>query len=171
VATYATRGEITRSQWNGIIATASEHLWLYGMAEFGFASDDEVPKIITSAAVAGCDVRVLLLDPDYAGTADLDIEEGNPPGTLGPRIRAALGKFTRMRDQAGPNMQIRVYNAHPTASLVRGDNRILLTPYMRFFIGSNSPTFELDDDPTDTIFDRYARHVENVWHLAREWKS
>lgn len=169
--TYATRGEVTREKWNAIIAGSISHLWLYGMAEFGFASDPEVPGIMAAAASRGCDIRVLLLDPDYPGTTELDIEEGNPPGTLGPRIRAALATFQQMQADCAPNMAIRVYGARPTMSVVRGDSRMLLTPYVRFFIGRNSPTFELGAGRTGTVFDHYARHVDHVWAQAREWES
>lgn len=169
VTSYATRGEIARADWNKIIAGSSGHLWLYGMAEFGYAVDDEVPGILADATAAGCEVRVLLLDPEYAGIAEIDAEEGNPPGTLVPRVRAALGRFAQMRADCGPGMQVRVYNAHPTASIVRGDDRMLVTPYVRFFIGSNSPTFELRGGAAGAMFDRYARHVEHTWARARDW--
>jgi hypothetical protein len=51
------------------------------MAEFGYATDDEVPVIVAEAAGQGCQVRVLLLSPDYEGIPDLDASEGSPPGT------------------------------------------------------------------------------------------
>jgi hypothetical protein len=152
-----------------IVRPTVDTLWLYGMAEFGYAIDDEVPGIMADATARGCDVRVLLLDPDYVGATDLDVEEGNPPGTLGPRIRASLRRFHQMRENCGPSMKIRVYGAHPTVSIVRGDDQMLLTPYVRFFIGSNSPTLEFRAGPTRQMFDRYARHVEHVWQLARDW--
>ena len=47
VLPYADRGLISRQQWNGIIEGTTGHLWLYGMAEFGYAADDEVPGIVT----------------------------------------------------------------------------------------------------------------------------
>ena len=40
VKPYADRGVITRQQWNGIIEDSAAELWLYGMAEFGYATDD-----------------------------------------------------------------------------------------------------------------------------------
>jgi hypothetical protein len=58
VTPYADRGLITREQWNDTIRGAAGHLWLYGMAEFGYATDDEVPGIVAETAAAGGDVRV-----------------------------------------------------------------------------------------------------------------
>ena len=61
---YSGRGSITRRQWNRIIEGASEHVWLYGMAEFGYATDEEVLGILADAGSRGCGIRILLLDPD-----------------------------------------------------------------------------------------------------------
>src|SRR6266851_10454583 len=63
---------------------------------------------------------------------------------------------------------MRVYDGHPTVSVVRGDDRMLVTPYLRFFIGSNSPTFEFRSDQAPKMFTRYARHFENTWNLAED---
>jgi hypothetical protein len=169
VRAYGTRGMIARPEWNGIIDGSQEHIWLYGMAELGYALDDAVPGILQRAAQQSCEIRVLLLDPRYSGTTDIDLDEGNPPGTLTPRIRAAHARFRQMVTLCGDRMQIRVYNAPPTVSIVRGDRRMLVTPYLRFFVGSNSPTFELEEMPDGKMFDRYTRHFENVWHIAEEW--
>jgi Helix-turn-helix domain/Domain of unknown function (DUF5919) len=169
VTPYADRGLITRQQWNGIIQGAISHLWLYGMAEFGYASDDEVPGILSAAAGKGCQTRILLLNPDYPGTAAIDADEGSPPGTLATRTQAALARFRHMQQACRDQVQIRIYNAHPTVSLVRGDDRMLVTPYLRFFLGRNSPTFELRSDAAGKMFSRYERHFEDTWNRAEDW--
>ena len=76
-----------------------------------------------------------------------------------------------MQLTSGPTFQLRVYNAPPTVSIVRGDDRMLVTPYMRFFAGSNSPTFELANEVDGKTFDRYARHFDNMWTQAKEWNQ
>lgn len=169
VLPYADRGLISRQQWNGTIDGSMDHLWLYGMAEFGYATDDDVSDIVIEAAESGCQIRVLLLDPSYAGTEAIDADEGNPPGTLATRIRAALARFAHMRETARPNMQLRTYLTHPTVSIVRGDTRMLVTPYLRFSIGSNSPTFELTEGSAKKMFGRYARHFDHMWNLSKDW--
>jgi Domain of unknown function (DUF5919) len=169
VLPYADRGQISRQQWNDIIRGTTEHLWLYGMAEFGYAADDDVPGIVAEAAAVGCQVRVLLLDPDHPGTGDIDADEGSPAGTLTARIRASLARFTRMRDEAGPNMQLRTYDVYPSVSVIRGDDRMLVTPYLRFSVGSNSPTFEFTQGSARRMFGRYARHFDQIWQLSKEW--
>ena len=46
---------------------------------------------------------------------------------------------------------------------------MLVTPYMRFFIGSNSPTFEFRAREAPKMFARYIRHFEATWTNAEEW--
>jgi transcriptional regulator with XRE-family HTH domain len=171
VTPYADRGLVTREQWNAIIRDTAGELWLYGMAEFGYATDDAVPGILARAAGRGCRVRVLLLNPQSRITEAIDRDEGHPAGTLAARATAALARFGQMRRACGTRMQIRVYDEYPTVSVVRGDDAMLVTPYLRFFIGSNSPTFEFRADQAPKMFIRYARHFENTWKLAKDWPS
>jgi Domain of unknown function (DUF5919) len=168
-AAYEGRGLIARQQWNQLIEAAGECIWLYGLAEFGYATDDDVPLILAAAAANGCEIRILLLDPEYPGTRQIDEDEGSPPGTLSTRIKASLARFLKMREACGERMAVRVYSAHPTASVIRGDDRMVVTPYLRFFTGSNSPTFELQSGSAGKIFGRYARHVEETWERSKEW--
>jgi transcriptional regulator with XRE-family HTH domain len=171
VRTYADRGLVSRDQWNAIISGVNQELWLYGMAEYGYATDDDVPAILKRATARGCLVRVLLLNPGSPQSAVIDRDEGNPAGTLAARTRAALGRFGEMRRQCGPRMRVRVYDEYPTVSVVRGDDAMLVTPYLRFFIGSNSPTFEFRSDQAPKMFTRYARHFESTWNNAEDWHA
>src|SRR5579859_5801628 len=86
VKPYADRGLVTRHQWNSLIGDASAELWLYGMAEFGYASDDAVPGILARAARRGCQIRILLLNPQSPLTEVIDRDESHPPGTLTTRV-------------------------------------------------------------------------------------
>jgi transcriptional regulator with XRE-family HTH domain len=171
VKPYADRGLVTRQQWNAIIRESASHLWLYGMAEFGYATDDAVPAILARATGRGCRVRILLLNPGSLITEAIDREERHPPGTLAARITAALARFAQMRRTCGTRVQIRVYDEYPTVSVVRGDDAMLVTPYMRFFDGSNSPTFEFRAHQAPKMFTRYSRHFENTWKLAKDWTA
>jgi Domain of unknown function (DUF5919) len=164
---YAGRGLISREQWNGIISGTTAHLWLYGMAEFGYATDDEVPAILSAAVEAGCAVRVLLLDPACPAAVSVDADEGSPPGTLPSRIRAALARFEAMRRDC-PMIGLRTYDTHPTVSIVRGDGEMLVTPYLRYFLGSNSPTLALTTESAPGLFSRWERHFESMWNNSRE---
>ena len=169
VRPYADRGLVGRAQWNDLIARAHRVVWLYGMAEHGYATDDEVPDLMQAATARGCEVRVLLLSPDYPGIEAIDADEGCPPGTLAVRIRASAVRFARMREECRNKLELRAYDTHPTASVIRGDDSMLVTPYLRYFAGSNSPTFEFAADSASKMFARYERHFISMWAMAREW--
>lgn len=171
IMVWAGRGLITRQQWNGIITGSREHLWLYGMAEAGYAEDDEVPGILEDAAAAGCEIRVLLLTPAYADIADLDASEGKPAGTLAARIQASMASFAVMRGRCGERMQVRAYSAPPSVSVIRGDDEMLITPYLRHFPGDNSPTFGITASSAPRMFGQYARHFSFMWDQAREGQA
>ena len=110
-----------------------------------------------------------MLNPASPESAAIDSSEGHPPGTLAARTRAALARFVLMRRTCRQRMRIRVYDGHPTVSVVRGDDAMLVTPYMRFFIGSNSPTFEFRAREAPTMFTRYTRHFQSTWTNAEDW--
>jgi hypothetical protein len=65
-------------------------------------------------------------------------------------------------------MAVRVYADRPSVSVVRGDDEMLVTPYMPYFAGNNSPTFSLTEDSAPRMFGRYARQFSRAWELARE---
>jgi Domain of unknown function (DUF5919) len=138
------------------------------MAEFGYATDDAVPGILVRATGRGCRVRILLLNPESQITEAIDRDGGHPAGTLAARITGALARFGQMQRACGTRMQIRVYDKHPTVSVVCGGDVTLVTPYLRFFIGSNSPTFEFGARQAPRMFTRYTRHFENTWKLAKD---
>lgn len=165
---YPSRGLITRQQWNAIIAGSRDQLWLYGMAELPYAEDEETPGIMAGAAAAGCDIRIMLLNPAWPGTPAIDEAEGKPEGALVYRIRAALAAFGRMRATCEGRMQIRLYDCQPTTSIVRGDGEMLATSYMRFTNGSNSPTLGLTSSTAPRTFRGYSQHFTAMWELARE---
>lgn len=171
IKAYPMRGLVTRPAWNDIIRDSKRHLWLYGMAELGYAEDDQVPGIIRNAADNGCDIRILLLNPSYPDISRIDAEEENPPGTIGARIRASLARFQRISVSCNGAAKIRLYDHPPAVSIVRGDDHMLVTPYVRFLAGNNTPTFELERTEAGGIFDRYTGHFHNSWKFAKEFSE
>ncbi|MBS2548539.1 hypothetical protein KGQ19_16855 [Catenulispora sp. NL8] len=169
VIAYAARKLITRDRWNDTIQAAHQTLWLYGMAEYRYALDSEVPVILKEAAGSSCEIKVLLLDPTFSGTFDIDRDEGNPEGALATRITASLARFHAMQQDCGAAMQLRVYAAPPTTSIVRADDHLIVTPYVRYLAGRSSPTLELRRASDGGMFDRYTRHFDSAWNRARDW--
>ena len=65
-------------------------------------------------------------------------------------------------------MVLRAYDTHPTVSVVRGDDEMLITPYLRFSAGNNSPTFGITAQSAPRMWGRYARHFDSMWDLAED---
>ncbi len=168
VHAYPTRRHIARPEWQNIIRGCTEHVWLAGLAEQGYANDAGIPGILEQAAADGCDIRVLLLDPDYPLIGTIDADEGSPPGTLAARIRGSLYRFQRMAAKCDGRMQVRVSATPPTISIVRGDDQMLVTPYARFLTGGDSPTLLLEASPGGQIFSQYEAHFNLVWNDSKE---
>lgn len=168
VHAYGARRDIARPMWQDIIRDSTEHIWLAGLAEQGYANDIGVPGILERAAAGGCEIRVLLLDPDYPLIDGIDADEGSPPGTLAARIRGSLHRFQRMASRCAGRMHVRVAPTPPTVSFVRGDDQMLATPYVRYLTGGDSPTLLLEQSPGGQIFAQYEQHFNLVWNDSKE---
>lgn len=169
VAFHAARELIPQQRWNGVLGGARRDIWLYGMAEYRYAYDDAVPNLLRDAALAGSNIKVLLLDPNFPGIDGIDADEGNPAGTLANRIHRSLMRFAEMAQATGPRMQVRTYHAAPTTSIIRGDDAMLVTPYVRYLLGRSSPTYELIKIGVRGAFDRYTEHFDHTWKNAKEY--
>jgi hypothetical protein len=120
-----------------------------------------------------------LLPHHDAVQGELDASQGCGAGVTAGRGLALMAaavagrggtlRYTRARDLPVRPASRGGAGGYPTVSVVRGDDRMLVTPYLRFFIGSNSPTFEFRADQAPKMFIRYARHFENTWNLAEDW--
>lgn len=163
-------GRTSREQWNEIIDGATREVWLHGICEYGYATDDDMPDIFARATARGCQVRVLLLNPDSPESVAIDRDVGYFPGVIAARTEAALTHFTAMRHRCGPRMQIRVCDKRPKVSVVRGDGIMLATPHMPFIFGSNSPTFKFHADETPMLFTRHTLLFESNWNNAQDWQ-
>jgi hypothetical protein len=170
VKVYPQRGFVTREEWRTFIRSAKTHLWLYGMAEGGYARDEDTAKTL-SRVPADCDVRVLLLDPECAYAIEIDEDEQAAQGTLCRNALTALGRFAAMRSVRPNQVKIRVYTSFPQVSIVRSDSRLLVTNYIRPLAGDDCPTLEIHGRHEDNegLFDRYARNFYSVWSSAKEW--
>jgi len=168
---YPQRRYVATADWRAFIKSANNSLWLYGMAESGYARDDSTLTTFKNVPEC-CDVRLLLLDPESPHVAEIDKNEGANPGTLKQNILTALEKFSLMqRSTQRTGIKIRVYSSYPQISIVRADNRALVTTYVRPLAGDDSPTLELcfHDDRGEGLWGGYQKNFDHVWEFARDW--
>jgi hypothetical protein len=166
---YPQRAFIAREEWRRFIRKAKKELWLYGMAEGGYARDEDTEKTL-SLLPQDCTARILLLNPDSPVTHEIDADEGNEPGTLQKNILTSLARFARMRARKPGQVQIKIYDSFPQVSIVRADDQALVTNYIRPLGGDDCPTLEMRRRANkDGLFDRYVQNFREVWKAAKEW--
>jgi hypothetical protein len=66
-------------------------------------------------------------------------------------------------------MGLRAYDTHPVESVVRGDDEMLITPYMMSTAGNNSPTMGITASLAPKMFSHYAQKFTSRWDRAREY--
>ncbi|MFY9821110.1 MAG: TIR domain-containing protein [Thermoanaerobaculia bacterium] len=170
VKVFPQRRFVAAKKWNAFIRGAEKHLWLYGMAELGYAEDEETEKTFLKVP-RGCDVRVLLLNPESPHTQVIAQDEHTDPEALRVRIRISLTAFSKMQAMSEGRIKVRVYDSFPQVSVVRADERALITIYIRPLAGNDCPTFEIHRrDQEKGVFHRFVKNFEAVWQSAREWQ-
>jgi hypothetical protein len=110
--------------------------------------------------------RPYVVDRSHPSWAEVDDrDEQHPAGTLAARISAALARFGQVRRVCGTRMEIRVYDEHPTVSVVRGDGHAV--PAVRHRQQLTDVRVRRRPGPGDVH--RYTRHFENTWKHAEDW--
>ena len=161
------RRHIPNEMWNTFTAPAQSEVWLFGVAELGFAEDSAFHGIVSNGTARGCNYRFLVLDPTSAAAEVVDRKEGGGQHVQG-RIRRAIYQFQRLQEQnAGKEgrVELRVYAYVPQVSIVRSDNELLVTPYMLPLVGDECPTFRVQSVPGG-FFEQYVKHFEAMWESA-----
>lgn len=195
VRVYRGRKGIPPEEWNEFVRRAHNHIWLYGMAEGGYARDPEIsgvdadgdrertPGILEERAQDGCEVKILLMDPEGPMAEKVGEEQSGIARWAGvtTEIQQALRVFERLRCEAGKarhdtadedRIQVRVHAEYPQVSIVRSDSEMLVTHYLRFRRGNECFTFRIRD-VANGVFASYAEHFRRMWNApsTRVWPA
>jgi hypothetical protein len=46
---------------------------------------------------------------------------------------------------------------------------MLVTPYLKYMVGSSCPTLEFTESSAAQMFGRYDRHFQSMWPQAKDW--
>ena len=165
---WAERGQIDRSLWNTFTAAARHEVWLFGIAEAGYADDNKFHRIVSEGVALKCHYRFLLLDPSSEAAKKIDGMQGGA-GAVQGSINHALGQFRAMQTknmQGTGSIEIRIYSEIPHVSIVRSDNELLVTQYLWHRVGDSSFTYLLQE-VRDGIFQQYMEYFEEMWKNAQ----
>ncbi len=176
LAVYRDRRSIERHEWTDFIARAKNVIWLYGMAEAGYAEDSGVPPILRNLARRKGEIRILLLDPDSQAAKEIDVDERGDGRGLPGRIARARDQFKAMRESGnnhekrssvnyGEYIRIHTYARHPQTSIVRSDDEMYITLYLRYQPGNSCVTLRIRRVPGG-IFELYEEHFNRMWESS-----
>ena len=159
------RRHIPSSTWNEFTKVARKEVWLFGVAEYGFAKDEAFHEILALGLARGCTYKILLLDSASPSARYWDDRDKTAPS----KIRAATEKFTELiaENQGKPGtIEMRVYDEVPSVSIIRADGQMIVTLYISCLRGDDSPTI-LVQSVHDGLFTRYAKQFDRTWAAAR----
>lgn len=163
------RKDIPKNFWCEFIQEAKEEVWLFGIAEYGYASDSNFKKIVEERTKEGCSFRILLLDPESDAAQWLDNMEAGNRGSVQGRIQGALSFFNSIKEnhvnQPG-QFKIHISDYIPHVNIVRGDSKLLITQYMPPLLGYERLTIQLQDIP-EGIFGNYVKYFEKTWKQSK----
>ncbi len=158
------RRSIPPGMWNEFTKDARQEVWLFGVAESGFANDDDFWEILGDGAARGCNYKILLLNPDSPYFRDWDEKDKHDNSKIIAANRIFRQLVEQHRGKSG-KVEFRVYNEVPTLSIVRADGEMLVTFYMSSVRGDYSPTLRIQNKPNG-LFVQYMKQFNRVWNVA-----
>jgi lambda repressor-like predicted transcriptional regulator len=160
VAAWNRRSDCPPDYWWRLIEQSSEQVDILGYAVL-FLSENhpDLITVLTDSMARGCQVRIIVADPNADQTKARDEEEGLD-GTLVARIKASvkylaplLNTPASIRFQAAP-----MYN-----SVFRFDDDMLMTSHLYGTPGRLAPMLHLRRLGAGGLFDQYSGHFERLW--------
>jgi hypothetical protein len=165
VAIYASRADTPLQTWRALFEQAGHDIGvLVYAALFLHEMWPDFGKLLAARAAAGCQVRVLLGDPDGQMIARRGQEEKYGHG-IESRCRQALLHYAPLAGT--PGIGIRLHDTPLYNSVYRGDDQMIVNTH-RFGINAYAtPVLHLRRSAPDGLFDGYAESFDDVWKLGR----
>ncbi|MFI0907152.1 hypothetical protein ACH4TE_27090 [Streptomyces sioyaensis] len=73
-----------------------------------------------------------------------------------------LAELEKVRSQ--PGISARFSSGHAYLSVFRFDDDMIVTPLLTHSVGHDAPTLHLRRHQDNGMFDRFAAHVDELWH-------
>jgi lambda repressor-like predicted transcriptional regulator len=155
--------------WRDLLAQATTRVDLVDLTLADVITDPAAVGLIAERAAGGCEVRILISDPDsvHLTVAEAEQRAGvqlTDPPALGWSLERTIGYLQPLLDQ--PGVQIRTYVAERFASIVRGDEEMLVTLPLWGAPPQQRPVIHLHRRQANGVFDRYAHHYDVIWNHA-----
>jgi len=164
IAAYGHRVDVPKAKWTNLLATATRHIDLLGYA-FLFLPEQhvELASAINDKCAIGCQVRIILSDPEGRHVRERDDLE-RLGGNLPARIRTTLHHLEPIRGLTG--VEIRFHDVHLYNAVYRFDDEMIVTPYLYRSHGYQHPALHLRRLSPYGVFAGFADQFDLIWSEA-----
>ena len=161
VAAFPFRANVDASKWRRLIDQGERQIDILGYTLYFLPQlVPELVELLLAKCEAGCQIRMVLADPDSEQVRLRDDEEQEPI-TIVARIQTSLRDYEPLLEC--PNADIRYQTAPLYNSVYRFDDEMFVTPHLYATPGHSAPLLHLRRLGPNGMFSRFASHFEGIW--------
>jgi transcriptional regulator with XRE-family HTH domain len=167
VGAFARSDDVLAPDWKTAITEAGERIDLLDYTLIHILGASGMPEVLAAKAKAGCQIRLLISYATRARLAediplDLPYDE-DPPAAMVEiaRSRAIINQLLQLE-----NVQARKFAAPRFNTIVRCDQRMLVTLHLWGTSSQQAPLIHLRQLDHPGLFDQFERHYEHIWQHA-----
>jgi transcriptional regulator with XRE-family HTH domain len=165
VNAWGHRCESPKDLWWKLFEGAEEYVDLLGYAMQFFHEDHkDFVALLKDKANDGCQVRIIMADPQSSAANERDHEEDLRGGLIA-RIKTSLTYFEPVIGLA--DIEIRLQSYPMYNSIFRFDGEMLVTPHLCHDPGRLAPLFHVRQGSEEGIFQRYLESFDYVFETSR----
>ena len=167
---FPRRAAVEPTRWRALIDQGARQIDILGYTLY-FLPEliPEFVEVLHEKCESGCQVRLVVADPDCEQVSLRDAEEQQPI-TIVARIKTSLRSFQPLLDQV--NAEMRLQRAPLYNSIYRFDDEMFVTPHLYATPGHSSPLLHLRRLGPNGMFARFASHFDQLWsHCAPVWQD
>lgn len=143
------------------IRTSRQNIDLLAYAMAFLPEHPATVPLLKERALTGCQIRILLGDPNGACIKARSVEE-KFEGSIQSRIEATLARLEQLKGL--PNVDIRFHDTPLYSSVYRFDSKMIVTPQLYGVRAAAAPLLYLAR-LEDGLFDRYLSHFDAIWSI------
>jgi len=172
---YANREDINFKDWYEYMRSAHQVDMMGNCLRQNWASDNTFLEILEERTQKQkCMFRILVLHPNSKILTQRAKEEEDKTGRIAATVKESLDKFWKIKKKNSKNgenafLQIKaVTEFNVRCSIIRVDNRMLVTLYLTSERGREAPTLEIQDERS-FLFKKFSAEFEKMWNNSPHW--
>lgn len=161
IAVHPYRSLVEGGRWRRLIKQGERQIDILGYTLYFLPQlVPELVELLLEKCENGCQVRMVMADPDCEQVRLRDAEEREPI-TLTARIQTSLQAYEPLL--SCPNAELRYQTAPLYNSVYRFDDEMFVTPHLYATPGHAAPLLHLRRLGPNGTFARFASHFEGIW--------